>query len=68
MYLQCVIVWVEHENGQFYHKILKSAAVLEFLLLVVASLASATTLPFVQIGIQILPNYLDQRTKWFHIL
>lgn len=65
MCLQCIIVWGEHEKGQFYHKILKSAAVLEFLLLilVVASLASATTLLFVQIGIQIPPNYLDQRPK-----
>lgn len=36
--------------------------------LVVASLASATTLPYVQIGTHFLPSYLDQRTKWFHVL
>ena len=39
-----------------------------FIFLVVASLASATALPFVQIGFQILASYVDQTTKWCHML
>lgn len=57
---------VEHEIGQFYHKILKSDAILE-LFLVVASLTFLIPLSSVQIWTQILASYLDQRTKWFRV-
>ena len=57
---------MEHEIGQFYHKILKSDGVLE-LFLAVTSLTFLIPLSSVQLWTQILASYLDQRTKWFRV-